>query len=297
MILDSDAAVHATRRHLLACIVAPRYLARQTHRLPCPLIPWRPMLRSRLPAALLMIPLFACAPGQPRPAAAPVTDAGSLVRAMHDRYAGRWFNTMAFSQKTTRTPPNAAPVVETWDEYAAFPGRLRIETPAGSANGAIYSGDSLFVVQQGRVAVRRKDRNPLLTLGFDVYFLAPERTLELLREHGFALGTFHTDTWQGRHAYVVGAAPGDLRAPQFWVDAERLVFVRMLLPTARDTTKIQDVRFNRYEPAAGGWVAPEAEFLVDGARVMLEEYSNVRVDVPLDPSLFDPERWSAAVHP
>jgi hypothetical protein len=255
------------------------------------------MLRSRLPAALLLIPLFACAPGQPRPAAAPITNSGSLVRAMHDRYAGRWFSTMAFTQKTTRMPPNAAATVETWDEYAAFPGRLRIETPAGSANGAIYSGDSLFVVREGRVAARRRERNPLLTLGFDVYFLAPERTLEMLSQDGFATGTFHTDTWQGRPAYVVGAAQGDLRSPQFWVDAERLVFVRLLRPTARDTTKMQDVRFNRYEPSGGGWVAPEVEFLLDGVRVMSEEYSNVRVDIPLDPSLFDPERWSAAVHP
>jgi hypothetical protein len=267
------------------------------------------MRRSVPLAALSLLAAAACTPpaareidGMPSPSAATTaaapTDAASLIRAMHDRYAGRWYRTLTFTQKTTRTPPGREPSVETWYEYGALPGRLRIEIgPPENGRGALYANDSLYVIEGGRVARRIGQRNELMTLGFDVYAQAPEVTLRQLREEGFQLEPFRTDVWQGRPAYVVGGAPGDLKSKQFWVDAERLVFVRMTDRFAGDTTKVEEILFNRYEPAGGGWIAPEVEILVDGQRIFFEEYSDVRVDVPLDPALFVPERWTTAPKP
>lgn len=225
-----------------------------------------------------------------------ISDSESLVRAMHGQYAGRWYRTLAFTQKTTFSPPGRPVRVETWEEYGAIPGRLRIER--GEGRGAIYSGDSIFVFAGDSLVRRQRGRNELMTLGFDVYAQPPEATARMLGEHGFALDRFHGDVWQGRPVYVVGAAEGDLRSKQFWVDAERLVFVRMLTPVPNDSTRVQDLRFNRYERAGGGWIAMEVE-IVDaaGTRVFHEEYSNLRVDLPLDESLWIPERWREARHP
>ena len=260
-------------------------------------MPSRKPLTAAL-GAVLMSAACACAPATGGPAPASIPTGEALVRAMHARYDGRWYRSITFTQKSTRTPPGGPTTVETWLEYGAMPGRLRIEVlPAENGRGTIYAGDSVYVIRDGRVAQRRADRNPLMTLGFDVYTQSPELTLRHLREEGFPLEPLRRDTWQGRPAYVVGGAPGDLRSPQFWVDAERLVFVRLLQPVRGDSAKTQEIRFNRYEPLAGGWIAPEVEFLVDGARVFFEEYSDVRVDVPLDPSLFDPGRWREAAHP
>ena len=103
-----------------------------------------------------------------------------------------------------------------------------------------------------------KQRNPLLILGFDVYGQPPERTSTILAEEGFALDRFHTDTWQGRPVYVVGAAPGDLKSRQFWVDAERLLFVRLLQPTGTGGERTTDIHFNKYERVGGGWIAQSA---------------------------------------
>jgi hypothetical protein len=232
-----------------------------------------------------------------RSGGAAITDAESLVRAMHRRYDGRWYRTLTFSQQTTMIR-EGQPVVETWLEYGALPGRLRIEIgPAEQQRGVIYANDSLYVIRNGAVVGRRADRNELMTLGFDVYAQPPEVTLQQMREEGFRLDAFHRDTWQDRPVYVVGAAAGDLRSKQFWIDAERLVFVRMLDPDPRDTTQVQDVRFNNYQPLAGGWIAPEVEIIVNGQRVFHEVYSDIRANVPLDPSLFDPARWTQAVHP
>lgn len=255
-------------------------------------------MKILLPAIAALLALAACAPAATRSAPAPVTSGEQLLRAMHDRYEGRWYRTLSFTQRTTFSPPGQPERVEMWKEYALLPGRLRIERgPAAEGRGAIYTSDSTFIIQRGQVARRMAARNPLLILGFDVYAQPPERTAAILREEGFAMTPVRMESWQGRPAYVVGAPAGDLRGKQFWVDAERMVFVRMLGPAQGDSTRIEDVRFNHYQPAGRGWIAPEVEVLVNGARVFFEEYSDIRTDEPLDPALWIPERWSTAPHP
>ena len=256
------------------------------------------MNRTRF--ALLLaaaLPLSACAPAATRPAAN-ITSGEELLRAMHHRYAGRWYHTLSFAQKTTRRLPNDSVRVESWYEYGAMPGRLRIEIgPREAGNGAIYANDSLYVVHGGRVAARRAQRNSLMILGFDVYVLAPEQSARILGEEGFPMGPVRMDTWQGRPVYVVGGAPGDLHGAQWWVDAERLVYVRSFEPAPGDTTKTMEVHFDDYRPFGGGWVSAAVEIIVGGRSIQREEYSDVRVDMPLDPALFVPERWSDAPHP
>lgn len=264
------------------------------------------MSRIRALATSLLIPAFAaCASpaGGQAPASAlgatsapAVTDAESLVRAMQHRYAGSWYRTLSFKQTVKRTNPDGThPPTEVWTEFAEFPGKLRIEfgEPA-VGSGAIYAGDSVFVFRDGALTRSAAQRNPLLLLGFDVHVQPPEQTLRLLREEKFDLGRFHESTWQGRPVYVVGAEEGDLKSTQFWVDRERLLFVRLLQPSPQDPTKTSDIRFDAYRPIGGGWIAPEVVFLLDGREVMREDYFDMEVDVPLAPGLFDPVRWSAA---
>jgi hypothetical protein len=90
---------------------------------------------------------------------------------------------------------------------------------------------------------------------------------------------------------VVGAAPGDTRARQFWIDRDRLVFVRLIEPSRRDTTKTAEIRFNRYYAVGDAWLSPEVEFLIDGARDFLEEYTEIKTGVPVDEAVFDPGKW------
>src|SRR3954470_18840947 len=51
----------------------------------------------------------------------------AVLRAMHDRYAGKWYRTLTFTQKTTTTLQSGTEVVQTWYEAAQFPGKLRID--------------------------------------------------------------------------------------------------------------------------------------------------------------------------
>ena len=201
----------------------------------------------------------------PAPAPVPAPNGRAILAAMHDRYAGAWYRTLTFVQRNTATAPNGAMEHSTWLEYAALPGRLRIEfQPPDSSAGLLFVRDSQFVFKGGRLTSATAFVHPLMVLGFDVYFDSVERTVTRLDGLGFDLATVHDDTWQGRPVYVVGAPAGDLHHCQFWVDKERLVFVRMLEPGQRDTTRTSDIRFNDYRPSGAAWISAEVALLVAG---------------------------------
>lgn len=232
-----------------------------------------------------------------------ITSADQLLDAMHQRYQGRWYRTLTFIQKSSyMRPDGSASRVETWYEAASIPGKLRIDLDHPSrGNGALYRGDSLYSIQGGRVVDRRAARNPLLILGFDVYGQPPSRTFEQLNAEGINMSVLRTDSLDGSRVYVVGAGPADSTSNQFWVDAERMLFVRLIqsdfVGTGADRRRrTQDIRFDEYVKHGGGWVAEQVRVLVGGRVVFLEEYSAVRVDVPLDEKLFVPESWASATH-
>ncbi len=253
---------------------------------------------SRILASILLAsaPLLGGCAGDTREApGAEIASGGDLVRAMHDRYADRWYRTLSFRQTVVRTAADGShPPDAVWLEHLEIPAMLRIDQAADyDGNGVLYAGDSLFVFHEGALTRRIAQRNPLLVLGFDVYRQPVARTVAVLGEEGFDLSTVRTDTWQGRPVYVVGATADDLHTPQFWVDRERMVFVRLLRPTGPSGASTQDVRFDEYRPLADGWISPLVRFLVDDAEVMREEYFDIEADPALPDGLFDPERWSA----
>ena len=226
----------------------------------------------------------------------PITSTDQLLDAMHRRYSGKWYRNLTFVQTSTYLRPDGtASRVETWYEAGALPGRLRIdlgETARG--NGVLYRNDSLYQVQGGKITDRRAGRNPLLILGFDVYAQTPSKSFDQLKLEGFNLTVLRVDSLDGRRAYVVGAGPRDSTTNQFWIDADRLLFLRMIQTDQRGRT--QDIRFEKYVQHAGGWVAEEVRFLMAGRMFFKEAYANVRVNVTLDDALFVPEKWSSAPH-
>ncbi|OYV72391.1 MAG: hypothetical protein B7Z72_04870 [Gemmatimonadetes bacterium 21-71-4] len=221
-------------------------------------------------------------------------DGPQLIAAMHDRYAGTWYRTLTFAQKSTWFAPDGAEArVQTWHEAASIPGKLRIDMgEAAARDGMLYAGDSTYMFKGGKLTGAAAERNPLLILGFDVYRQDPTRTADVLGHEGIDLAKFHRDTFQGRPVYVVGAARGDTASKQFWVDAERLLFVRLIQPNPRGTAT-QDIRFDRYVSRPGGWLAEQVQVWSNGKLVYQEDYTNVRVNDSLDPQLWSPAAWAA----
>jgi hypothetical protein len=264
--------------------------------------------RALLLATMSVVLLSAChrsRPAEPPPPAperpvvrAPQYRTGEdVIEAMRERYAGKWYNTMTFTQKTSRLLPNGTWNVQTWYEALRIPGRLRIDfDPVSAGNGVLYARDSQFVVQNGRPLRGDPGINELMLLGFDVYGNSVARTAARLRREGFDLTRVHETTFQGRPVVVVGARKGDFNRKQFWVDAERMLFVRLLEPAPRDSSKMQDIRFVNYEKRGAAWVAPRVEIWSDGKLVFYEDYDDIRTNVALDDALFDPKQWKTAKH-
>jgi hypothetical protein len=231
-------------------------------------------------------------------AASTVNSAGALIRAMHARYAGRWYRNLTFVQTSQYYDASGNPSrTETWYEAGRVPGTLRIDIGERSAgDGQLFRNDSAYVFQDGRQVRALRSRNPLMLLGFDVYAADPDRMLRMLAEEGFDTTTFHEATANGRRYYVVGAPAGDTTSRQFWIEADRLLFWRLIQPppASAPDRPATEIRFQKYVQHGGGWVAEEVDFLRGGQRFFFERYADVRVDVELDPALFDPAQWTSA---
>lgn len=225
--------------------------------------------------------------------AEPVQSTAELVQVMHDRYAEGWYETLSWVQDAIFYDENGA-VRDTqqWWEAGHLPGRLRID-PAPFENGraSVYANDSVYSFRDGELVGARPGLNALLVLGFDVYAQPPERTMEQLETLGFDLTKFREDEWQGTPVYVVGADAGDAHSRQFWVDRERLFFLRLLQPAGQDGAGTQEIQFNEWIPLGGGFIAAEVVFMTDGRVTFLEEYRDMRADVELGDELFATDRY------
>lgn len=217
-----------------------------------------------------------------------------VMEAMRSRYDGKWYRTLTFVQHNTAYHPDGTVEHSVWREWLMAPGRLRIEFQPDSGTGMLFAADSQFAFTKDSMTMARGFVHPLLVLGFDVYAQPVDRTIALLTQRRIDMAVLSESTWEGRPVWVIGAKSGDLHSRQFWVDKERLVFVRLLGPAGQDTSKTSDTRFNKYAPLAGGWVSPEVEFLVDGQRQFLEEYVEIQANVPMPAALWDARQWKAS---
>ncbi|MBZ5573474.1 MAG: hypothetical protein LAO09_16525 [Acidobacteriia bacterium] len=223
-------------------------------------------------------------------------DGAAVLRAMHDRYRHSWYETLTFTQKSTTYNADGTTKVETWYEAALLPGKLRVDIgPPSDGNGFLLADGTVTAFREGKVTATRPLVNMLLVLGFDVYRQPPEATTNIVKGEGFDLTKFHEDTWEGHPVYVVGAEKGDLQSKQFWVEKDRLLFVRLFEPAQADPKKIQDIRFADYRRLAGAWVAARVEVHAADKMVFSEEYSDIQGGVKLDPAVFDPKQF-ATVH-
>ena len=239
----------------------------------------------------------ACTPHAAPVPAAP-KDGRAVLQRMHDRYVGSWYNTLTFIQRTTQRRPDGTERVSTW--YEALRGsRLRIDmgNPA-EGNGALYTADSLYVMRGGKIARTIAEGNPFLPLISGVYLQPVDVTVAQLAPYKVNVGLAHETTWEGRPTYVIGAASAsDSTSPQVWVDAQRLIVTRFLMPLVPGGDgHNQDVRLENNVQVGGGWLATKVRMLDKGAPMQTEEYSDWRTDVELPATFFQAETWRNDPH-
>src|SRR5436190_11955335 len=79
-----------------------------------------------------------------------------VLQRMHDAYAGKWYKTLTFAQKTTIRRRDGKDTVVTWHESLRFTNergtQLRIDQGDLSAgNGVLYTADSSWIVRAGKL--------------------------------------------------------------------------------------------------------------------------------------------------
>ena len=231
---------------------------------------------------LLAVPAFS----------ADIKSGDELIAAMYKKYAGKWYKTLTFVQKTITHKPDGTSTSETWHEALTVPGKLRIDfADSKTGDGMLFADGKLVSFKDGKAGPPRSFVHPLLVLGFDVYGQPATTTIAQVRGLGIDMSVIHEEQWQGKTVYVVGAKLGDTNTPQFWVGKKDLLFVRLIQLGGREKKNVNETQFNKYVKAKGGWVSAEVKFFTDGKLTTSEEYSDIQAGMSLDADLWNPEKW------
>jgi hypothetical protein len=147
----------------------------------------------------------------------------------------------------------------------------------------------------GKRVDTRRSIQAILMLTADVYAIPPSITARRLDSLSIDLAKFREGKLDKKRVYVIGADNDDLESSQVWIDADKLVLVRLIQRDKRgDKTIVTDTHVNDYRDIDGFPVAHEFVSLRDGKPYFKEEYEDVRVNETIPSSVFDPLKWSSA---
>jgi hypothetical protein len=224
----------------------------------------------------------------------------AVFQRMHDAYAGKWYRTLRFVQKTTQYRPDGSRVIATWYEslrYTDAATELRIDLGDPRAgNGIKYTADSTWRVVDGKVTNTQGSGNEFLPLIEGVYLQPVARTVAQLAGTGVDMSHVTTGSWENRPVWIIGVTSAtDSVKPQIWVDRERNVVVRMMLVPAPGVPTM-DVRLGDYVQVGEGWLATKITMLIGGKPRQIEDYADWKVGMELPDSLFAFDTWKTTPH-
>ncbi|MEO5800804.1 MAG: hypothetical protein ABIZ70_01600 [Gemmatimonadales bacterium] len=214
-----------------------------------------------------------------------------VLERMRAKYAGKWYPTLEFAQKTTLYRASGTRE-EAWHERLwQSPTRgtlLRIDQGDSTlGNYTINTADSGYSVRGGKLMRAGGDGNFFLPLIEGVYVQPVERTVKDLASTKIDLGRVREESWQGEPVWVVGASDAsDTTAVQFWVEPKRMVVVRVLIVLAAGQPPL-DVHLEQYVATGGGWLATRIQMFMNGKPVQMEEYSDWKTGHSINATVFE----------
>jgi hypothetical protein len=219
-----------------------------------------------------------------------INDGEELIKAMYEKYKGKWFDKIKIVQKVTYYRSGEEQGSQIWTEFLDLPGKVRSNIgPSEEGNAEIYLDGEFHRFQNGKLMSSQKAPHPVLCLGFDVYLQEPEKSIAMLNEVPFDMSKIHETIWQERPVYVVGADKDNFEPNQFWIDKEHLYFVRTIFKSPRGT--LLDIEMNKIVRLGGGWIATQLIFKRSGEIILREDYQENPILDKVDPALFDIENF------
>jgi hypothetical protein len=222
-----------------------------------------------------------------------LTSGSGVVKAMHELYAGKFVKTMSFLQNNTAYTSTGQEQHSQWYKHLEVPGKLRIAfLPATQRSGLVQVGDKVASFDNGIRVDFRPSVNPVLLLTADVYAAPVPTIMRGLDSLSVDAEVIHTDEWEGRPVYVIGAKAGDSTSNQMWIDADNLVLLRFIQHgKSADHPMISDMRVGSYKEIQGFQIPTEFLVIRNGRPVWREQYANVRINEELPAGTFDQALW------
>jgi hypothetical protein len=215
-----------------------------------------------------------------------ITDGEELIKAMYEKYKGKWYDKLKIVQKVTFYKNEEERGSQIWSEFLDLPGKVRSNIgPAENGNAEIYLNGEFHRFQNGKLVRSQKAPHPVLLLGFDVYLQESGKSIAMLKEVPYDLSKIHETIWQERPVYVVGADKDDFKSNQFWIDVEHLYFVRTI--TTSPSGALVDIEMNKIVRLGGGWIATQLIFKRNGEIILREDYQENPILDKVDPAVFD----------
>jgi len=198
------------------------------------------------------------------------------METISERYYGKWFKQVKFSQTTTFYRNDSIIKTERWIEEYKFPSQLVIKVNhENSSDGHLYRNDSVYIFENNELRYKDKATHDLLILSMDIYNMTKENIMERLNGLDYDLSKFHEDTYSDRKIYVIGADKGDYKSNQLWFDAQNLYLIKM---TKNTEAGLQEIYLNNYMNIDGqGWIEQEVVFVINGKTSIIEKYYNIEI--------------------
>lgn len=250
------------------------------------------------PAAVIsLVALLSCQASAPPIRTYDFSRGEQVIQAMYSRYFNRWYHTLTYVQYNRRIGAPGDTAQSVWLTAYSLPSRLRIDyAPLEQANGVLVVRDTQFVMHDAVSTEYIPRTNPLLLLGNDVYYLPVGVIVAKLRALAYDMNISRRDVWMNRPVLVVGAEEGDEESPQFWVDRETMVLVRLIDPTGSARSIGSDIRLMDFQPLGRSWLATRVHVYNNGRLVQNEERHQIRSDLELDSTLFMVTGWETGIH-
>lgn len=212
-----------------------------------------------------------------------------VLKKMHERYAGKWYKTLFFDQTTEIYRNDSLKRSETWYEHIQFPQNFRIDFGSpDSGNAVIFKNDSSYVFRNSKKVRTNYYPNDLLFLLGGMYFYPLDETFSEMNSFGFDINKFHEDIWKGKGVYVIGANKNEDSVNQVWFEKENYNLVRMIKfeKKQKEEALLEDhVKLN------GGYSETLVHFYINNKLVQIEKYHDLKADIEMDPSIFDPDNF------
>jgi outer membrane lipoprotein-sorting protein len=212
-----------------------------------------------------------------------------LLKAMHDKYAGKYCQTIQFDQHTLRYDTNGVKKdTSTWYEWISYPDKFRIDFGKKfGGNCVIFKNDSSFNYKNHKLVKKDKNENDLLLILGGMYYRKFEDVVERLERSGYNLDVLTQINVNKNTFYVIGSS-GYKNEPenqhQIWVDKKDLKVVK--LKTKLNETDWLEIRFDAFEKSCKGFTETRVSAFKNNKLEQVEEYFNLKTSIAIPDSIF-----------